>query len=794
MSSSILLGGRAAHRIYSALARHRAFVVTVLVLAAVAGGVAATTMRIDMSFRPVFTNDAEELAATAEFEETFGEVGFNDLFVMADVGDAADPDRLLQTHELAERLKALPHFLTVRDPLTFPYYDADGGLHPAGALAEVAAADSPQMRADIVRSVMESAPARRTVFGDGGELVGVTVSLDLAPDEFDRWRDVVTEFRATVDDWSQETGIDTQVTGYPEVEQVYATEVLISVLRGIAVLLVVMLVILFAFFRKVRDVIVCLAGVTLSVPLVLGTMTVLDQPFSIVNSQVLTLVLIVGIAEALHHQQEYRRRREAGRDHLTANREAFTVLGWPALTTGLATLAGFVALAPAGMDAISSFGLCTAAGVMIVYVTNWITVPALIHLFYRKAPASEFRERPKITWTLRVLARADTLLQRRPRTVVVAFLAATAVLGVMGAQGLSVNQKVNEELQSDHPALAAQTTYEHSFTGFLGPALQITPGSGSVIGQERELSAFVDRLCAMPEVRYVASPLDLVPQPTVPVSSDGGGCARQPGDLRIALAARAGQAGPALQPFARALITETGDAAAVVIRVPDIGTENSLPFVERVREAADATMPDATVVPVGSWWLAQQGMHDLSFEMMLSAVTALALVLPIIWVAVRHRKLFLAGVVPAVLPVFATLGFMGAMGISVRIGTAMILAIALGLAADDTIHLSVRIRERVQAGADPGSAVRATLLRAGRPASFSSYVLIGGFASMTASSLNALQEMGMVAAFAMSFALLTDLLLGPALYLLLARRAARRRPVPVPRLSPALPQLTEVKA
>src|SRR3954453_18187364 len=94
MSSSMLLAGRAAHRIYSALARHRAFVVTVLILAAGAGGVAAVNMRIDMSFRPVFTNDAEELAATAEFEKTFGEVGFNDLFVMADVGTAAEPARV----------------------------------------------------------------------------------------------------------------------------------------------------------------------------------------------------------------------------------------------------------------------------------------------------------------------------------------------------------------------------------------------------------------------------------------------------------------------------------------------------------------------------------------------------------------------------------------------------------------------------------------------------------------------------------------------------------------------------
>jgi predicted RND superfamily exporter protein len=146
--------------------------------------------------------------------------------------------------------------------------------------------------------------------------------------------------------------------------------------------------------------------------------------------------------------------------------------------------------------------------------------------------------------------------------------------------------------------------------------------------------------------------------------------------------------------------------------------------------------------------------------------------------AIRDLKLFLAAILPVVLPILAVLGFMGITGITVRIGTAMILAIALGLATDDTIHLSVRIRDRVRTGSDPSSATTATLLRTGRPASFSSYVLIAGFASMTASSLLALKDMGVVAAFTMTFALATDLLLGPAIYLLLARRRGKRRPMP----------------
>jgi len=165
-------------------------------------------------------------------------------------------------------------------------------------------------------------------------------------------------------------------------------------------------------------------------------------------------------------------------------------------------------------------------------------------------------------------------------------------------------------------------------------------------------------------------------------------------------------------------------------------------------------------------------MNRLSFDVMFSAITALLVILPSIWFAIRDSKLFLAAVPATILPVFATLGFMGLMHTTVRIGTAMILAIALGLAADDTIHLSVRIRDRLRAGSDLGSAVSATLLRTGRPCSFSSFVLIGGFASMRASSLLALQAMGLVAMFSMAFALATDVVLGPALFLLLARGKA----------------------
>jgi uncharacterized protein len=371
---------------------------------------------------------------------------------------------------------------------------------------------------------------------------------------------------------------------------------------------------------------------------------------------------------------------------------------------------------------------------------------------------------------VQILMLSNRLVQRRPVAVVIIFLTLTAGLGGIGISRLSVDQKVNEELPVTHPAVSAQSIYEHEFSGFLGPDLWIRPHSKTILGHEEELTRLVNRLCAMPEVRFIASPLDLVSQPALPHNAVGANCHRQSGDLRPVLAARSGLAGAPVQRLAEPLIDPSGNQAAVLIRTGDVGTAKSIAFARRVVAIAREEMPDAEIDVVGEWWLAQLGMRSLSVEMMLSAATALLLILPTIWFAIRDRRLFLAALVPTVLPVVAALGFMGLTGITVRIGTAMILAISLGLAADDTIHLSVRIRDRVLSGSDPESAVSAVLQRTGRPASFSSYVLIIGFATMMVSSLVALQEMGLIAAFTMAFALLSDLVLGPAIFVLLSRR------------------------
>lgn len=770
-----IIGARAARTIYEILYTYRRATIIFLILGVAVGCFGIFTMRLDMSFRPTFTNDPDQIERTEGAEREFGRAGFNELVVMIDIGDARDAAKLRAVHELAEGVAKSPHVIAVREPLNFPFTDRSGVFHPAGVGAQLPHAD-PATIDRLVTDVAATPSARRLIFGDGNRRVAVTATFDIANQDFATWREADREFRNLVSRWASASGaqppfdrtVDTQITGYPDVEQVYAHEVLFSTLRGVAVLIMVMIAILYVYFRRVVDVVICLIGVTLSVPLTLGAMNLLGQPFSIVNSQVLTLVLIVGIAEALQQHQEYIRRREAGRDHPVANREAFSLLAWAAFMTGLATVLGFAALVVADMSAISSYGLCTAVGVSIAYLVNWLVVPRAIDVFYRGSAQRQFGVRANKA-SLAMLRVADRMVTGRPGAVVATFVVVVAVLGWLGLSQISIDQKVNEELPAGHPALVAQRTFEQEFTGFLGPELWIRPTSGTIGDHREQLVQLVEQLCAQPEVRYVGSVLDLIPQPTAPGAADGPNCRREAADLTPAVAARAGAYGPGLHQLSRSVLDADATQAAVIIRVADIGTKASIPFSVRVQDIARQAMPSADIDLVGPWWLAQQGMHSLSFEMGLSAIAALALILPVMWVAIRDRRLFLAAIVPTVLPIMAVLGFMGLAGITVRIGTAMMLAIALGLAASNTIHLCLRIRDRVRAGVDAESAVSAVLLRTGTPVMFGSYVLIAGFVSMLGSSLLALQDMGAVGTFTMAFAMVADLLVGPAVYLLLVR-------------------------
>jgi predicted RND superfamily exporter protein len=151
------------------------------------------------------------------------------------------------------------------------------------------------------------------------------------------------------------------------------------------------------------------------------------------------------------------------------------------------------------------------------------------------------------------------------------------------------------------------------------------------------------------------------------------------------------------------------------------------------------------------------------------------LILPILGLALSDVRLFLASVVPNLLPTAFALAFAVWMDIPLRIGTAIVMAIALGIAVDDTIHLMMRLKSLTKNGLAPAAAVAAVIGHTGVAILYTSFVLVIGFLTMLSNDLLAIRDMGVVAAATLFVAFLSDAYLAPAVYLTLSKAARKSR-------------------
>jgi predicted RND superfamily exporter protein len=143
---------------------------------------------------------------------------------------------------------------------------------------------------------------------------------------------------------------------------------------------------------------------------------------------------------------------------------------------------------------------------------------------------------------------------------------------------------------------------------------------------------------------------------------------------------------------------------------------------------------------------------------------AVLIISVILTLSLRSLRLGLAAMIPNLIPVLVTLGFMGWIGLDLSGQTAIIGCIGIGIAVDDTIHFLHRFhRELRRNGGDRRMAVQATIHSTGRAITFTSLVLLAGFSVLLLSAFVQYTLFGVLCGVTMVSALLGDLFLLPVM-------------------------------
>lgn len=148
-------------------------------------------------------------------------------------------------------------------------------------------------------------------------------------------------------------------------------------------------------------------------------------------------------------------------------------------------------------------------------------------------------------------------------------------------------------------------------------------------------------------------------------------------------------------------------------------------------------------------------------------IWSLSLLLIIIFVIMSilfvNVKAGLLSLVPNCFPIILVFGVMGLLKIPLNVGTAMVGAIAIGIAVDDTVHFMTHYNREMVKLQDQEKAIEECIRSEIQPVMSTSIALAMGFAVICFSSFEPIVSFGFLSVLVMIFACLGDLFLTPIL-------------------------------
>jgi predicted RND superfamily exporter protein len=156
---------------------------------------------------------------------------------------------------------------------------------------------------------------------------------------------------------------------------------------------------------------------------------------------------------------------------------------------------------------------------------------------------------------------------------------------------------------------------------------------------------------------------------------------------------------------------------------------------------------------------AQQSLIDTQIRSFAIAVTV---VLALIGIFMRSFRALVASVLPNILPIFGLFAMMVLLHISLDAATVMIATVAIGIAADDTIHFLSRYREERMLTETTADAIGASFQKVGRAITFTTIVAAAGFVILCLARFRPIQYFGFLASITMVTAWIGDVFVLPA--------------------------------
>ncbi|MFN0048655.1 MAG: efflux RND transporter permease subunit [Cytophagales bacterium] len=588
-----------------------------------------------------------------------------------------------------------------------------------------------------------------------------------------RRKELIGNILALVKDFSNTTNIETHYAGLP-----YIRYIMISAFQDEFKLLLVLsalatCIIIFIFFRSFSSVLFTILVVVITVIWTSGFTALFGYKISLLTGMLPALIVVISIPTVVYMFNKYHHEFRKTGDKVKAVTKIIEKIGFVTFMTNANTAVGFFVLVFTDISLIREFGMIAGIMSLATFIITIIVIPGL--LMYLPEPS----EKQMMHLDKKALQFINSKVAHFVEHYRIAIFITTLVITSVSIYGIT-QIKAIAFMVDDMPARSTVKPdlafFEQNFSGVMPLEVLIDLGKKRAaynLKNLQKIGEFEDYIRTESVVSPPFSILSIIKSATQAYYND------TPENYRIPLNS---EKGFILKYFSGSnndltIIRSFVDTNAQVVRfsmkVADLGTKNMDDFINgrlkpKINEIFAGT--EFKVDVTGTSLLFLKGNQYLLNDLTESMLWAFALISLMMAFMFTDIKMIIISVIPNLIPMLITAGIMGLFDIRMKISTAVIFSISFGITIDSTIHYLSKFSQELPNCDTVLEAVLKSLKEEGISMIYTSIVLILGFSIFICSEFGGTIALGMLTCFTLFFALLTNMILLPALLVTFVRK------------------------
>lgn len=759
--------------------RNKITFVVILAVVSIFMGYQASQIQLSYDFAKVLPDDDSTYIEYENFKKMFGEdgsvmvMGFQDknLFKLNKFNDWYRLSNDIKNIEGVKELMSVARLYTIHRNDSLSKFDF---------IPVVNRPLQTQQELDSIKIVIESLPFYEGLIYNketGANLMAITFTKkDL---NSSHRLEMVHQIRSLTEIFAKKNNLKIHYSGMPFIRTAFMEKISGEMGLFLALAVLVMIIVLWAFFRSFSAVFFSIIVVAIGVIWSLGTIHLFGYRITVLSGLIAPLIMVIGIPNCVFLINKYHSEYTAHGNKIKALARMIETIGVSLFLANITTAIGFGVLYFTNSSMLVEFGVVAAINVMATYAITLILIPII--LSYLPVPSHKQTKHLDGKRINKILSTIDHLVHNKRSTIYIVITAFT-LISFYGMKKINVIGFVVDDLPQNDPVNTDLRFFQDHFKGVLPFEIFIDTkkengvfaNNGTTLYKIKRLQKlFIDR----PEF---SKPLSVVEALKFSYQGYKDGNPKYfilPGAMELKELSQYTSSVKGQENKLQSFLDSTRRYTRVSFQMADIGSKKTRELVAELKPKVDSIFdPKEYNVKLtghslmflkGNDYLLKNLFESLIIEILLIALVGIALF--------RSVRIILLSKLPCLIPLIITAGIMGYFGIRFKPSTILIFSIAFGISSDGTIYFLTKYRQELKKhGSTVSHAISNAIRETGLSMIYTAIILFCGFAIFAASSFGGTVAMGILISITLLVAMVTNLILLPAILLSIDKRISKK--------------------